>query len=153
MEAEYPSQEFFMRAALEEAADAGVEGEVPVGAVAGYKGEIIAREHNRTIQLNDPTAHAEILLLKKASAHLGNYRMPGVSVFVTVEPCPMCAGALVQARIGCLVFGTPDPKGGGVVSKFQVLAPGKLNHDIPFVQGILEDECRSVMRKFFASRR
>ena len=153
MEVELEQHELFMEAALEEAIYASVEGEVPVGAVAVYRGEIIARDHNRTIEWNDPTAHAEILLLRKAAGRMGNYRLPEVSVYVTVEPCPMCAGALVQARIGSLVFGTPDPKGGGVISKFRILEPGKLNHQVPFTHGVLEDPCRKVLQRFFKVRR
>ena len=115
--------------------------------------EIVAREHNRTIQLNDPTAHAEILLLRRAAAVTGNYRLAGMTVYVTVEPCPMCAGALIQGRVSGLVFGTCDAKGGGVVSRFQVLESGRMNHDIPFVSGILEDQCRRIIQDFFLSRR
>ncbi|MFH1964761.1 MAG: nucleoside deaminase, partial [Acidobacteriota bacterium] len=111
------------------------------------------REHNRTIQLNDPTAHAEILLLRKTALIIGNYRLSGVTVYVTVEPCPMCAGALIQGRIDQLVFGAPDQKGGGVVSKFSILEPGKLNHDISILSGILDENCREIMKSFFNNRR
>lgn len=153
MEHDRLNHKIFMEAALEEAAKAGLEDEVPIGAVAVGDGEIIAREHNRTIQLNDPTAHAEILLLKKAASHAGNYRLPDITVYVTVEPCPMCAGALIQARIKKLVFGTADIKGGGVVSRFNILEPGKMNHDIEFESGVLEDQCREIIQSFFTSRR
>ena len=145
--------EEFMKAALTEAKRAFAEQEVPVGAVAVMDGEIIASEHNRTLQLNDPTAHAEILLLKKTSLATGNYRLSGVTIYVTLEPCPMCAGALIQGRVDRLVFGTTDQKGGGVVSKFSILETGKLNHDIPFLAGILEKPCREIMQKFFCERR
>lgn len=146
-------QESFMNDALAEALLAESEGEVPVGAVAVKEGRVIAGEHNRTIQLNDPTAHAEILLLRKVSSLTENYRLAGITVYVTVEPCPMCAGALVNARIDGLVFGTPDSKGGGVVSRFQVLEPGRLNHTIPFSHGLKGEECADLMRRFFLSRR
>ncbi len=145
--------EEFMEAALVEARIAFAEQEVPVGAVAVIDNEIVASEHNRTLQFNDPTAHAEILLLKKTSQALGNHRLSGVTFYVTLEPCPMCAGALIQGRVDSLVFGTPDQKGGGVVSKFSILEAGKLNHDIPFLAGILEKPCRDIMRKFFSERR
>jgi len=142
-----------MKAALIEAEKAFAEQEVPVGAVAVMGGEIIAREHNRTLQLNDPTAHAEILLLKKTSMITGNYRLSEVTIYVTLEPCPMCAGALIQGRVDRLVFGTPDQKGGGVVSKFGILEAGKLNHDIPYLAGILKKPCRDIMQRFFCERR
>ncbi len=148
-----PVQELFMKEALAEAGRAGAEGEVPIGAVAVRDGEIIAREHNRTIQMNDPTAHAEILLLRKTAKLIGNYRLAGVTVFVTVEPCPMCAGALIQGRVEKLVFGTPDPKGGGVISKFRVLEPGLMNHSIPYEAGVLGRECREIIQLFFHDRR
>jgi len=147
------THEKFMEVALEEAGRAFEENEVPIGAVAVKGSEIIAREHNRTIQLNDPTAHAEILLLRKTALIIGNYRLSGVTVYVTVEPCPMCAGALIQGRIDQLVFGAPDQKGGGVVSKFSILEPGKLNHDISILSGILDENCREIMKSFFNNRR
>lgn len=153
MEQNLFADEYFMEAALEEAGKAFAEGEIPIGAVAVKGNEIIASEHNRTIQLNDPTAHAEILLLRKTSMVTENYRLPGVALFVTIEPCPMCAGAMVQARIDRLVFGASDRKGGGVVSRFSILEPGRLNHDIPVLAGVLEDPCREIMQRFFCSRR
>ena len=153
MEHDSLNHEIFMEAALEEASKAGLEDEVPIGAVAVENGEIIAREHNRTIQLNDPTAHAEILLLKKAAIRAGNYRLPDITVYVTVEPCPMCAGALIQARIKKLIFGTADKKGGGVVSRFKILEPGRMNHNIEFESGVLEEQCRGIIQSFFSSRR
>ena len=153
MEQNQFTDDYFMEAALAEAEKAFAEGEIPIGAVAVKGNEIIASEHNRTIQFNDPTAHAEILLLRKASLITGNYRLPGVTLFVTIEPCPMCAGALVQARIDRLVFGASDQKGGGVVSRFSILEPGRLNHDIPVKSRILENPCREIMQRFFSSRR
>jgi tRNA(adenine34) deaminase len=153
MEQNLLKDDYFMEAALEEAGKAFEEGEIPIGAVAVKGNAIIARDHNRTIQLNDPTAHAEILLLRKTSLLTDNYRLPGISLFVTIEPCPMCAGAMVQSRIDRLVFGASDKKGGGVVSRFNVLEPGRLNHDISVLAGVLEDPCREIMRRFFSSRR
>ena len=147
------ANEKFMEEALAEAGMAFDEREVPIGAVAVSNNEIIARDHNRTIQLNDPTAHAEILLLRKAARIIGNYRLSGLTIYVTVEPCPMCAGALIQARVDQLVFGAPDQKGGGVVSRFSILEPGKLNHHISVIPGILEEQCREIMQRFFSKRR
>lgn len=142
-----------MGEALREAEKAEGEGEVPIGAVAVKTGKIIAREHNRTIQMVDPTAHAEILLLRKASAALNNYRLTGLTVYTTIEPCPMCAGALVQARVAKLIFGALDPKGGGVISRLRVLESGLLNHDISYEFGIMENECREILQNFFKARR
>ena len=145
--------DYFMGKALAEALLAEAEGEVPIGAVATSGGVVIAGEHNRTIQRNDPTAHAEILLLREVSRLKNNYRLPGITVYVTLEPCPMCAGALVNARIDGLVFGTPDEKGGGVVSRFRILDPGRLNHNIPFSYGPKASDCADLMKRFFQSRR
>ncbi len=147
------ADECWMAAALEEAELAAREGEVPVGAIAVAGDELLAREHNRSIQLNDPTAHAEILVLRAAGARLRNYRLNGVRLYVTVEPCPMCAGALVWARVAEVVYGTPDPKGGGIESRFRILEPGRLNHDVLVRSGILETRCRAILQAFFAARR
>lgn len=147
------ADERWMAAAIEEAELAAREGEVPVGAVAVAGDVLVAREHNRSIQLNDPTAHAEILALRAAAARLGNYRLNGVRLYVTVEPCPMCAGALIWGRVAELVYGTADPKGGGVESRFQILEPGRLNHNVQVRSGVLEARCRSILQEFFAARR
>lgn len=147
------ADERWMATALEEAELAAREGEVPVGAVAVARDVLVAREHNRSIQLNDPTAHAEILALRAAAARLGNYRLNGLQLYVTVEPCPMCAGALIWGRVAKLIYGTADPKGGGVESRFQILEPGRLNHNVRVRSGVLEARCRSLLQEFFASRR
>jgi tRNA(adenine34) deaminase len=142
-----------MRMALKEARLAAAENEVPVGAVAVLDGKLLARDHNRSLQLSDPTAHAEILVLRAAGKALGNYRLNGVDLFVTVEPCPMCAGSLIWARISRLVFGTADEKGGGVVSKLDLLNPGRFNHSVEVVSGVCAEEARGILQHFFAARR
>jgi tRNA(adenine34) deaminase len=145
--------ETWMAMALEEAALAAREGEVPIGAVAVLDGRLLARDHNRTIQSTDPTAHAEMLVLRQAAQVLGNYRLPGLELFVTLEPCAMCAGALVWARVARLVFGAPDEKAGAAGSRLNALYPGLLNHDVAVVTGILEERCRGLLREFFRIRR
>jgi len=142
-----------MELAVEEARLAAGEAEVPVGAVAVLNGQLIARNHNRSIQLQDPTAHAEILVLREAASKLGNYRLNGLQLFVTVEPCAMCAGAAVWARIERLVFGAFDEKAGAVGSKLNVLQPGLLNHDVAVASGLLAEECRKPLRDFFSAKR
>src|SRR5438445_11342516 len=143
----------FMRRALREAERAFAEGEVPVGAVVVREGRLISRAHNRPIHLNDPTAHAEILALRRAAKKLGNYRLTGCSLYVTIEPCAMCAGAIVHARLGRVVFGARDPKAGASGSALKVLNHPKLNHQVEIAQGILEDDCSSILREFFRHRR
>ena len=143
----------FMRMALERAREAERAGEVPVGAVVVAEGEVIARGANRTIMDCDPTAHAEMIALREAARVLGNYRLGDVTMYVTVEPCAMCAGAIVQARIARLVYGADDPKGGAVLSCFNVLNNPKLNHRVDVTAGVLADECAAVLQSFFASRR
>jgi tRNA(adenine34) deaminase len=145
--------EVLMDAALAEARRAGEAGEVPVGAIVSLDGEIIGRGFNRPISSQDPTAHAEIVALRDAAARVGNYRLTGATLYVTVEPCLMCVGALVHARIGTLVYGAAEPKSGAVVS---TVKGGELpghNHRFEVVSGIREDECRSLMQAFFKSRR
>lgn len=145
--------EEFLREALEEARRAGDAGEVPVGAVVVREGQIIARAGNRTIRDGDPTAHAEIVALREAARVLGNYRLAGCSMYATVEPCSMCAGALIQARIERLVFGCDDPKGGAVRSCFEVLAHPRLNHRVEVTSGVLAPDCAELLQQFFAARR
>ena len=145
--------ERFMRAALREAARAMKEEEVPVGAVVVHEGRVLARAHNRSIPLNDPTAHAEILALRRAARTLGNYRLAGGSLYVTIEPCAMCAGAIVQARVQRVVFGTADPKAGAGGSVLPVLNHPKLNHRAEVRSGVLKEECASILREFFRHRR
>ena len=142
-----------MHLALEEARRAGEEGEVPVGAVLVREGKIIARGHNRPITLSDPTAHAEILALREGAAKVGNYRLPGSRLYVTVEPCVMCAGALLQARVMRLVYGAEDRKGGGVHSLFSLLEDQWLNHHVEVKSGVLLEECREILQRFFKDRR
>ena len=142
-----------MREALLLAREAAAQGEVPVGAVAVAGGEIVGRGSNAPIARNDPTAHAEILALREAAARLGNYRLAGVTLYVTLEPCVMCAGALVAARIERLVFGTRDLRFGGVRSKFRIADSETLNHSVEVVEGVLAVECVELMRNFFELRR
>jgi tRNA(adenine34) deaminase len=143
-----------MRAALVEARKAWELGEVPVGAVVvDSAGEIIGRGHNQPIANHDPTAHAEIVALRQAAAHLGNYRLPGCTMYVTIEPCIMCLGALLQARLRRLVFGAPDPKGGACVSLYRLPEDARLNHRLEVVPGVGEAECRSLLQEFFRQRR
>jgi tRNA(adenine34) deaminase len=139
--------------ALEEAKRAGEEGEVPVGAVLVSGGRVIARGRNQPIALSDPTAHAEILALREAATQVGNYRLPGCTLYVTVEPCAMCAGALLQARVGRLVFGAEDPRAGAVRSLYTLLEDKRLNHRVEVTSGVLLQECRQVLRRFFQERR
>ncbi len=142
-----------MKLALEEAHKAAQEQEVPVGAVAVLEGELVAREHNRSIQLHDPTGHAEILVLREAGQKLSNYRLKNLEVYVTLEPCAMCAGALLWARIQQLVFGARDEKAGAVFSKASLLSEGRFNHTIRVVEGILAQPSRKILQEFFADRR
>lgn len=143
----------YMRMALEEARKAGQAEEVPVGAILVKAGEVTARDHNRCIELNDPTAHAEILVLRKAGEMLRNYRLNDTVMYVTAEPCPMCVGAMVHSRISRLVFGTAEPKFGAVESRFKLLQDEGLNHKIEVTRGILEKECAKVLKDFFRERR
>jgi tRNA(adenine34) deaminase len=142
-----------MQMALEEAQKAGEEGEVPVGAVLVSEGQVVAREHNRPIALSDPTGHAEILTLRVGAAAARNYRLPGCTLYVTLEPCVMCAGALIQARVGRVVYGADDPKSGGVRSLYTILSDERLNHRVEVQGGVLVEECGEVLRRFFQERR
>ncbi len=142
-----------MKLALEEAHKAAQEQEVPVGAVAVLDGELVAREHNRSIQLHDPTGHAEILVLRQAGQKLSNYRLKNLEIYVTLEPCAMCAGALLWPRIQRLVFGARDEKAGAVFSKASLLSEGRFNHTVQVVEGILAQPSRELLQEFFARRR
>lgn len=142
-----------MREALRLAGVAAGLGEVPVGAVVVLDDVIVGRGYNRPISGTDPTAHAEVVALRQAAAYLGNYRLAGAHLYVTVEPCTMCAGALVHARIARLVFGTREPRAGAVVSTTQVLSSPHLNHRVEVVEGVLADEAQQVMQAFFRARR
>ena len=144
--------EFFMARALEQARMAESEGEVPVGAVVVLGGEVVGTGYNRPIAMKDPSAHAEMLAIREAAARIGNYRLPGAVLFVTMEPCVMCAGLIVNARISRLVFGSRDLRFGGVRSKFR-LADSALNHRVEVVEGVLGGQSTALVQRFFALRR
>jgi len=145
--------EKYMKMALEEAEEAGQRGEIPVGAILLKGDRVIAKDHNRCIELSDPTAHAEILVLRKGGEVLRNYRLTEAVVYVTVEPCPMCVSAMVHGRISRLVFGSLEPKYGAVESKLQLLNNNGLNHRVKVDRGILEKECAEILKAFFRDRR
>ena len=142
-----------MELAIAEALQASQEGEVPVGAVLVSAGEVIAKNHNRSLSQHDPTAHAEILVLREGAARFGNYRLNGCELFVTIEPCPMCAGAIVHSRIARLIFGARDPKGGAVKSLYHVLNDPRLNHHVQVTEGIQAERCQEIVQSFFQRRR
>ena len=142
-----------MREALIEAKKAFSLGEIPIGAVIVENGQIIARDHNRREELKDPTAHAEILVMRKAGAILGGWRLSQTTLYVTIEPCPMCAGALVQARVGRIVYGAEDSKAGAVTSLYSIATDERLNHRLEVTGGVLAEEAVALMRQFFQSRR
>jgi tRNA(adenine34) deaminase len=143
----------YMELALAEAQAAAEKGEVPVGCVIAIGDRVVARAGNETIFACDPTAHAEIVALRTAAKTLGNYRLNGITVYVTVEPCAMCAGAMIQARIARLVYGCDDPKGGAVHSCFEIFSHAGLNHRVEVLGGVLANECARAMQAFFAVRR
>jgi tRNA(adenine34) deaminase len=144
----------WMEQAIREAEKGSDEGEVPVGAVlVGADGTIVAKAHNQPITLKDPTAHAEILVLRAAGAFFRNYRIPVATLVVTIEPCPMCMGAALQARISRLVFGAYDPKSGAAGSVYNLATDERLNHRIEVIPGVMEEECRDLMQRFFRARR
>jgi len=149
MNREKEMDERFMRMALEEARKAGEEGEVPVGAVLVAGEDVLARAGNGPIALNDPTAHAEIRAIRSAAAQRGNYRLPGTTLYATLEPCIMCAGAVLHARIGRVGFGCRDPRGGAVESLYRILRDERLNHCASWTGGILEGECSEILSGFF----
>ncbi len=142
-----------MGAALELAREAGVAGEVPVGAVLVIDGGIAGRGFNRPVSTHDPTAHAEMLAIREAATAMGNYRLTGSTLYVTLEPCPMCAGAVVNSRVSRLVFGARDLRFGGVRSKFRLADSELLNHRVSVVEGIRTAECVELLQSFFAKRR
>jgi tRNA(adenine34) deaminase len=143
----------FMLAALEVAREAGQSGEVPVGAVLVLDGRIIAKAGNRTITNCDPAGHAEIVALREAAQKIGNYRLLGAALYVTIEPCAMCAGGMIQARIARLVYGADDAKGGAVRSCFSILEHERLNHRVEVTSGVLAEESAELLRTFFGARR
>jgi tRNA(adenine34) deaminase len=143
----------YMQLALAEARSAAQSGEVPVGAIVVHEGRILGRGGNRPISGCDPTAHAEIVALRAAAQAAGNYRLPGAEMYVTTEPCIMCAGALIQARIARLVYGCDEPKGGAARSSFAVFDHVALNHRVQVTAGVLGEECAALLQHFFASKR
>jgi len=142
-----------MRTALAAARAALVANEVPVGAVVVVDGAIIGQAHNAPIALADPTAHAEVLALRDAARKLGNYRLPGATLYVTLEPCAMCCGAALHARVARVVYGALDPKAGAIVSRHRLLNDGRSNHRIETIGGVLESECGALLKAFFEARR
>lgn len=143
----------WMQHALEQARFAAEAGEVPVGAIVVKDGEIVGRGHNRNLLDNDPTAHAEIVALRQAAARLGNHRLSGCALFATIEPCAMCAGAMIHARLARVVYGASDPKTGAAGSVLAVLNHPKLNHRVEVTSGVLANKCSEILTSFFQSRR
>ena len=143
----------FMQEALAEARESAANGEVPIGAVLVHEGRILARAGNRTIRDCDPTAHAEIVVLREAARIIGNYRLTDTTLYVTIEPCSMCAGAMLQARVPRLVYGASEPRGGAVQSCFDVLSHPDINHRVQVTSGVLTSDCSEVIQSFFAVRR
>jgi len=150
---EQESHEHFMRMALREAEQAYAEDEVPVGAVIVHGGDVIASAHNQREQLKDPTAHAEMIAITQAAESLGSWRLDECVLYVTLEPCPMCAGAIVQARIPWVVYGAADPKAGAVDSLFQLLRDPRLNHRCLTSNNVLSRECGEILSRFFQAKR
>lgn len=143
-----------MQLALQEAENAAQKGEVPVGAIlVDENGEVLSAAHNQTITLSDPTAHAEILALREAARAVGNYRLLNTTLYVTIEPCIMCMGAIVHARVAALVYGAADPKWGGAGSLYDLAADRRLNHRLGVVSGVCEPDCRKLLQNFFQARR
>ena len=147
------TDEDYMALAMEQARQAGAAGEVPVGALVVCDGQIVGRGYNQPILRSDPTAHAEVMALRDASAALANYRLPGCTLYVTLEPCAMCAGAIMHARIARVVFGARDPKTGVAGSILDLFAETRLNHHAEVVGGVLAEECGGMLSSFFAARR
>jgi tRNA(adenine34) deaminase len=147
------TDEKFMQIALELARSAGQAGEVPVGAVVTYEGEVIGRGANARVSGADPTAHAELVAVREAAKALRSWQLTGATLYVTLEPCPMCAGALVAARVSRLVFAAPDPKSGACGSLYNLCADPRLNHELPVERGVLEGDARQLLVEWFAQRR
>jgi len=145
--------ERFMRTAIDAARIAEENGDVPIGAVIVHENNIIAKAYNQREQLQDPTAHAEIIALTQAAAALENWHLNGCTMYVTLEPCPMCAGALVLARMDRLVYGCDDPKAGACKSLYNIVTDGRLNHRLEVTTGVLQEQCREQLQEFFAKRR
>jgi len=145
--------ERFMKVAIEQARIAEENGDVPIGAVIVYQNQIIGKAYNQREQLNDPTAHAEIIALTQAAAFRESWRLNGCTMYVTLEPCPMCAGALVLARLDRLVYGCDDPKAGACGSLYNIVQDERLNHRLEVTSGVMEEQCRRQLQEFFARRR
>jgi tRNA(adenine34) deaminase len=143
----------FMQLALQEAQQAAEEGEVPVGAIIVHDGRVVAAAHNQREQLRDPTAHAEMIALTQAADALRSWRLEGCTLYVTLEPCPMCAGAILQARLPLVVYGADDPKAGAVQSLYQLLGDARLNHRSAVISGVLGTDCGAVLSEFFRQQR
>ena len=152
-DARLPADDRFMRAALALARDAADRGEVPVGAVVVVNGQIAGRGFNQPIATHDPTAHAEIVALRDAARRVENYRLAGATMYVTIEPCQMCVGAMIHARVARVVYGAPEPKAGAIESAMRAHEHPALNHRMMASGGVLEDECRALMQTFFEARR
>lgn len=144
---------YYMDIALDHARDAAQAGEVPIGAVLVKDNLLIAADHNRREEFNDASAHAEILVIRRAGKMLGGWRLSGCTMYVTLEPCPMCAGAMVQARIDRLVYGAKDPKGGAAGTLYDIVRDQRLNHRLEVTAGVLEGECACLLQQFFRERR
>jgi tRNA(adenine34) deaminase len=147
------TDEKWMRLALEEARLAEESGEVPIGAVIIRGKEVLAQAHNSPITVNDPSAHAEVLAIRQAASLLGNYRLTGMTLYVTLEPCLMCAGAILQARIDRVVFGAADPKSGAVISLYRLFDDRRLNHAVSVTEGVLKEACVEILSGFFRAKR
>ncbi|KAF0159649.1 MAG: tRNA-specific adenosine deaminase [Syntrophaceae bacterium] len=143
----------FMNIALQEAVVGYKQNEVPIGAVLAQEGQILAQAHNASLASNDPSAHAEMLAIRKACEKTGNYRLTGASLYVTLEPCAMCAGAILQARLKRVIFGARDPKAGAVVSLYSILNDNRLNHQVDVSEGVLQEECGEILSRFFKEKR
>ncbi len=143
----------FMNIALQEAVVGYKQNEVPIGAVLVQEGQILAQAHNAPIASKDPSAHAEMLAIRKACEKTGNYRLTGASLYVTLEPCVMCAGAILQARLKRVIFGARDPKAGAVVSLYRILNDNRLNHQVDVTEGVLQEECGEILSRFFKEKR
>ena len=152
-EAGFSPHEMYMRMALQQAQAAEAEGEVPVGAVIVHGMQVVAAAYNQREMLNDPTAHAEMIAITQAAEALQSWRLEDCTLYVTLEPCPMCAGAILQARIPMIVYGAADPKAGAVHSLFKLLNDARLNHRASVIAGVREDECGSILTNFFREQR
>ena len=148
-----PDHDYFMTLALEEAQQAFDENEVPIGAVIVYEGRVIARAHNQREQLHDPTAHAEMIAITQAAESRQSWRLEGCTLYVTLEPCPMCAGAIVQARLPLVVYGATDPKAGAVQTLYRLLDDPRLNHRADVLAGVLAERCGQILSQFFQEQR